>query len=230
MITIKNLMIFIIFISLLGCKGDFIKNGIYLDKANNNIYKINGDSLIMTKIEGYKIFNFQIKDNSKYIKFKNDSTELSYDYDYISDTLILSNKRYFSDKIELLKLDEFESINFFNNHFWIYFENGNEYLLKVNNKFSNTVYLYKKIQKSNIGEYYHDNEFFPVERFRIEHFSISDVKFVNLDSRFFGYNSFIITNLNNTSFNLYNLNSNKDIVFKKYEEPFIIPFDNKIMR
>ena len=216
---------------LLSCKDKTINDGVYLNLHNQNVYKISGKQLIQSNIVKSKRYEFDVNIKNNIIELKNDSTSLNYNYDYENDSLILSSIDNSSEnKITLKKIPTYKNLNSLYENFWIIRYNESQYLLKVNQQFNRNAYLYKKIDNLNVGDYFFDNEFFPLNRFKIEYSKVLHMNFIILDARFFDYRSFVILELNSDSLKLYDFKSKKMLIFKKYINPNIIPFNDKFMR
>lgn len=103
------------------------------------------------------------------------------------------------------------------------------YLIRVPANYRNTGYLYKKAKNYDEGSFYRNNDdFYFVDRvFISQKVFFNKFNFVKIDYPIFNNAWFYIEDLSASKLKLLDVNSNKNIVLEKYNNPNLVSFDRR---
>ena len=230
-------MILIIQVFLFNCQEEEIIRGLYFEPNSFQFYEFESEKLSIYNVRDSIELQYNIKYKNEYLLLRNDNENLQYHFNQIGDSIELSKCDKTLNSNCLLKLGKIdnEKVNLKDLYdiYWInstYSIDSLEYLLRIPSKNFEIGYTYKKVKNNNEGAFYNDNDFYFKNKFNVEYFEIFDkFLFIQLNDLIFDFRWLYVESLSSSELKFRDLETNKIITFRKYNEPNIVGFDSRFM-
>jgi len=234
-----KIKISLIIILLFSCNNTEKVSGRYLDLDSMKIFDFNESKLNIFDLNDSIEQVYSINYNHNRIHFENKTLFSNFKFVCYDDSLILTplqKKSVFKDEFKLKKIESKKidiNHNMFNNYWEFQISHSITdsiyYLIRIPINYKNTGYLYRKIKDyGDVSFYRNKDDFYFVNRIFISHrVYFNRFNFLKIDYPIFNDTWFYIEDLSASKLKLLDINSNKNIVFKKYDNPNIVSFDRK---